>query len=201
MDEGAGDDDGGIVTVSTRIAYENRWTRVREDIIRRPDGSPGLYGVVERNDFVVVLPLHDDGRVTLVEQHRHPVRRRVIELPMGMWEDRPNVAPETVARGELAEETGLAAARMVRVSAMFQGAGYSNQRGHIFLGTGLTQGRTGRERSEADMTTLTVPLATFAAMIADGRIVDAMTIAAWGLLRAQGLLDPDAAPAQDRQGP
>ena len=181
-------DSGGFETVSTRIAYENRWTRVREDVIRRPDGSPGLYGVVERNDFVVVFPLGDDGRVTMVEQFRYPVRRRMLELPMGMWEDRPDMPPERVAAGELAEETGLVASDWTKVGVLFQGAGYSTQKGHVFLARGLMKGETSRETSEQDMTVVTVPLAAFLAMIADGRINDAMTIASFGLLVAAGLL-------------
>ena len=181
-------DGGGFTTVSSRTVYKNRWTRVREDVLTRPDGSPGLYGVVERNDFVVVFPLGSDGTVTLVEQWRYPVGRRMIELPMGMWEDRPDMPPETVAAGELAEETGLVADRLVRIGTMFQGAGYSTQQGHVFLATGLTQGPPRREASEQDMTVLTVPLASFERMAAEGRITDAMTIAAFGLLRAAKLV-------------
>ncbi len=177
---------GAITTLSTRIAYENPWTRVREDIIRRPDGSEGIYGVVERGDFVVVLPLHADGDVTLVEQYRYPVRRRMIELPMGMWEHKPGVAPEDVARGELAEETGLTAKTIAYAGEMLQGAGYSNQRGHVFLATGLQTGAPRRELSEQDMASRQVPVTQFETMIRDGEIVDAMTIAAFGMLRAKG---------------
>ena len=179
---------GGITTLSSRIAYENRWTRVREDVIRRPDGSDGLYGVVERQDFVVVLPLHDDGDVTVVEQYRYPVGRRMIELPMGMWEDRPDIGPDAVAAGELAEETGLVASRLLHAGEMFQGAGYSTQKGHVFLATGLTQGPARREVAEQDMTTRKLPLAAFETMIRDGVILDAMTIAAWALLRTRRLV-------------
>ena len=179
---------GDITTISSRIAYENRWTRVREDIIRRADGSDGLYGVVERNDFVVVLPLHDDGHVTVVEQYRYPVRRRMVELPMGMWEDRPDVPPEKVAAGELAEETGLVAQHLVRAGEIFQGAGYSTQRGHVFLAAGLTPGPTQREVAEQDMSTYRLALAQFEQMIRDGTINDAVTMAAFALLRAQGLV-------------
>ncbi len=180
--------DGGITTLSSRIAYENPWTRVREDIIRRSDGSQGLYGVVERGDFVVVLPLHDDGRVTLVEQYRYPVRRRLIELPMGMWEQRPGTAPSEIARGELAEETGLTATSIISAGEILQGAGYSSQRGHVFLATGLQPGAPRRETTEQDMVTHHVPLARFEAMIRVGEIVDAMTIAAFALLRVKGLV-------------
>lgn len=186
--DAGGRDDGGFVTVSSRIAYENRWLRLREDVIRRPDGSDGLYGVVERNDFVVVAALGEDRSVTLVEQFRYPVRRRMWELPMGMWEERPDATPAQVAAGELAEETGLLAGAMAEVGTLFQGAGYSNQRGHLFVATLLTQGATGREASEGDMVARRFALAEVEAMIADGRIACMVTVAAFGLLRIKGLV-------------
>jgi 8-oxo-dGTP pyrophosphatase MutT (NUDIX family) len=175
------------VTLSSRIAYENRWTRVREDRIRRPDGSDGLYGVVERSDFVVVVPWQD-GRLTLVEQYRYPVSRRMWEFPMGMWEQAPGTDPAVVAAGELREETGLVASRMLNAGEIFQGPGYCNQRGHIFLATQLTQRETEREVSEEDMICRSFTLGDFEAMIRNGTVREAMTISAFGLLRVRGLL-------------
>jgi 8-oxo-dGTP pyrophosphatase MutT (NUDIX family) len=175
------------VTLSTRVAYENRWTRVREDRIRHPDGSDGLYGVVERSDFVVVAPVQD-GRVTLVEQFRYPVSARMWEFPMGMWEQAPGADPAVVAAGELREETGLIAGRMIYTGEIFQGPGYCNQRGHIFLATDLSQGETEREVSEQDMICRSFTLENFEAMIRHGTIREAMTIAAFGLLRVKGLI-------------
>ena len=55
------DDSSDIETLGTRVVYENRWMRVREDAIRRRDGSEGIYGVVEKPDFVVIVPVEDDG--------------------------------------------------------------------------------------------------------------------------------------------
>jgi 8-oxo-dGTP pyrophosphatase MutT (NUDIX family) len=175
------------VTLSSRIAYENRWTRLREDRIRHADGSDGLYGVVERSDFVVVVPWHD-GRLTLVEQYRYPVSERIWEFPMGMWEHAPGTDPAVLAAGELREETGLVAGRMVHAGEMFQGPGYCNQRGHVFLATELTQGATEREVTEQDMVCRSFSLAEVEAMIRDGTLREAMTIAAFGLLRVKGLL-------------
>nr|WP_294510044.1 NUDIX hydrolase [uncultured Rhodopila sp.] len=175
------------VTLSSRVAYENPWTRVREDRIRRPDGSEGVYGVVERPDFVVVVP-YQEGRVTLVEQYRYPVHARMWEFPMGMWEQAPGTDPAVLAAAELREETGLSAGHMLHSGTIFQGPGYCSQRGHIFLATELTRGETAREVTEQDMVARDFPLAELETMIRMGVIVDAMSISAFGLLRVKGLL-------------
>jgi 8-oxo-dGTP pyrophosphatase MutT (NUDIX family) len=174
-------------TLSTRIAYENPWTRVREDKILHADGSPGLYGVVERPDFVVIVPWHR-GRLTLVEQFRYPVGARMWEFPMGMWEHAPDTDPATLAAAELREETGQIAGSMLHAGEIFQGPGYCNQRGHIFLATDLAEGDPNREISEQDMIRRDFPLAMFEAMVRDGTVREAMTLSAFGLLRIKGLL-------------
>jgi hypothetical protein len=69
-----------IQTTSTRFVYENRWMRVPEDTIRRRDGSTGIYGVVEKPDFVVIVLVENDRRVHLVKQYRYPVKGRYWEL-------------------------------------------------------------------------------------------------------------------------
>jgi hypothetical protein len=175
------------LTLSSRIAYENRWTRVREDRIRRLDGSEGLYGVVERSDFAVIVPWQD-GRLTLVEQYRYPVCTRVWEFPMGMWEQLPGTDPAVLAAAELREETGLTAGHMAHAGEILQGPGYCNQRGHIFLATDLTQGNPEREATEQDMICRSFTLAEFEAMVGDGTLLEGMTLAAFGLLRVKGLL-------------
>ena len=180
-----------IVTLSSRIAYENRWLRLREDIIRRRDGSQGLYGVVERGDFVAIAAVGTETGepwLAMVQQYRYPVRQRLWELPMGMWEERPEATPEMIAAGELREETGLVAASMRHAGILYQGAGYSNQKGHVFLATGLVQDATEREVTEQDMVTRRIPLSEVEAMIRDGRIVCMVSIAAIGLLRLKGML-------------
>ena len=179
-----------ITTLSSRIAYENKWLRLREDIIRRPDGAQGLYGVVERDDFVVVAALGDGPTpwLAMVQQYRYPVRQRLWELPMGMWEERPGETPETIAAGELREETGLVARRMHHAGVLFQGAGYSNQKGHVFLATGLEQQPPTPESTEQDMISRRIPLDEVEAMIRDGRITCMVSIAAFGMLRLKRLL-------------
>jgi 8-oxo-dGTP pyrophosphatase MutT (NUDIX family) len=111
---------------ATRIVYENRWMRLHEDITERADGTPGLYAWIEKPPAAVIVPL-DDDHVWLVQQHRHPIGARFWELPQGAWEDDPTAAPEDLARGELAEETGLRAGRIERLGRLFFAYGMSDQ--------------------------------------------------------------------------
>jgi ADP-ribose pyrophosphatase len=184
----AADSDVDIETLGSRIVYENRWMRVREDAIRRRDGSEGIYGVVEKPDFVCIVPLEADGRVHLVEQYRYPVGARFWEFPQGTWEEVPDADPIDVARGELREETGLAAAEMVLVGRLFEAYGHSSQGYRVFLATGLTRGPAALNQEEQDLVTRAFPLAELERMIRDGEIQDATTVAAFGLLRLKGLI-------------
>ncbi|MDI2091034.1 NUDIX domain-containing protein [Commensalibacter oyaizuii] len=184
-------DPGGITPVSSRVAYKNRWLTIREDIIRYPNGLDGMFGVVERNEFAVILPLGEENNtktVTLIRQYRYPVGQTLWELPMGMWELKPDASPETVAAGELEEETGLRAENMIHAGSFYQGAGFSTQKGHVFLATGLTQHSTKREATEQNMTCHTVPLPQFEQMIEKGEITCMVTIAAFCLLRSKKLI-------------
>jgi ADP-ribose pyrophosphatase len=181
-------DGADIETLGTRVVYENRWMRVREDAIRHRDGSEGIYGVVEKPDFVVIVPIEEDGRVYLVQQYRYPVRGRYWEFPQGSWEQQPGTDPLEVARGELREETGLIADRMIYAGHLFEAYGYSNQGYHIFLATGLRQYDSERDPEEQDLVTQAFPLREVERMVRDGDIKDATTVAAIGLLRLKGSL-------------
>lgn len=178
-----------IETISTRVVYENRWMRVREDAIRRGDGSNGIYGVVEKPDFVVVVPLEGNGRLHLVQQFRYPVAGRYWEFPQGSWEAALGADPLDVARGELREETGLDAAEMLYAGHLFQGYGYSTQGYHVFLATGLRHAESAwREPEEQDLVTRAFAASEVEQMIRDGEIKDATTVATLGLLRLKSLL-------------
>lgn len=176
-----------IKTTATRLVYENRWMRVREDSTLLPDGSPGIYGVVEKADFAIIAPV-ENGFIHLVEQYRYPVGARYWELPQGSWEQAPDADPLKLARAELQEETGLLAETMIPVGHLFECYGYSTQGFHIYLAQGLTGGEVSRERTEQDMISRAFPIEQVLAMITDGAIKDAATVAAIGLLRLKGLL-------------
>ena len=175
-----------IEKLSRRKVYENRWMKVHEDRIRFPDGSEGIYGVVDKEDFVLIVPMHDDGSFELVRQFRYPVGGRFWEFPQGSWETRPGSDPEQVARGELAEETGLRAARLDRLGFLYAANGYANQGCHLFRATGLTSGQLNRDHEEQDLETGTFRRTEIERMVSDGEIRDSMTVAALTLLDGAG---------------
>ncbi len=180
--------DKEITALDTKVVYENRWMRVREDAILRRDGSRGIYGVVEKPDFVVIVPMETDGSLHLVEQYRYPVGGRFWEFPQGSWEHAPGADPLEVAAGELREETGLIADRMTQVGHLFQGYGYATQGYHIFLAQDLRRTELQLDHEEQGLITRRYSLSTLVGMIRDGLIKDATSIAALGLPQLNGLL-------------
>jgi ADP-ribose pyrophosphatase len=169
-------------TLSSRVVYQNRWMRVREDAIERADSSPGIYGVIEKPDFALIIPIEND-HLYLVEQFRYPVAARFLEFPQGTWELKPEADPVEVARGELQEETGLIAGRMDYLGHLFIAYGMSNQGFHIFRATGLRQGEASLEPEEQDLTVRRMSIAEFESAILSGAIKDSGTISAWLLLK------------------
>jgi len=169
--------------LTSTTVYRNAWMRVREDTYRRPDGSVGTYGVVDKDDFSIVIA-EQDGGFHLVEQFRYAIGRRAWEFPMGTWPAGRAGSAEELARQELLEETGLSAANWRHLGhRLHEAAGFCSQGFDVFHATCLTEGEHRREASEADMMQELVGEDVFRSMIKDGRIVDAATIAAYAVLR------------------
>ncbi|WP_062431259.1 NUDIX domain-containing protein [Herbidospora daliensis] len=166
-----------ITTISTREVYRNAWMSVIEDEIVLPDGTPGIYGYVQRADFVLVIP-EENGGFHLVEEYRYPIKRRSWSFPQGSA-----VAPtrDDEARTELAEETGLRAEELRFLGRLDNSHGLSTQSMHVFVATGLTPGETAREATEQDMRQKWVSRADFEQMILRGDVTDASSVAAYGL--------------------
>jgi 8-oxo-dGDP phosphatase len=170
-----------VETLSSREIYVNAWMTVREDAIRRADGSEGIYGVVDKPTCAVVIP-RDGDRLRLVEQFRYPMGARRWEFPMGTAPDRAEVEPAALAARELEEETGLVAGRMELLGDVDIAPGMSSQRGHVFLATELVEGPTRREHTEQDMHSRWFSTAEFEDMIRRSELVDAQSLAAYLLL-------------------
>jgi ADP-ribose pyrophosphatase len=175
-------------TISSRIVYQNKWMTVREDAIERPDGSPGIYSVVEKSPAAMIIPLEGtpaEGHLYLIEQLRYPVGKRFMEFPGGAWEDDPGADPVELARGELREETGLIPGRMDYLGFLYFAYGISNQGFHLYCATEMEQGEATPEATEQDLVVHRVSIREFEEMCRDGVIQDSATVAAWALLKAK----------------
>ena len=171
-----------IERMSSREVYRNSWMTVREDAIRRPDGSHGIYGVIDKPTYALVVA-RDGDLFHLVEQFRYPIGLRRWEFPQGTAPELADLEPGELAARELREETGLRADSLVRLGQLDVAPGMSSQRGWVFLATGLTQGEHEREHEEQDMHSAWFTGAQIERMIRDGDITDAQTIAAWTMVR------------------
>jgi 8-oxo-dGDP phosphatase len=170
-----------IRTLSSDVIYTDNWMRLRKDEIERADGSRGTYAVVERDNFAMVIPA-ENGGFFLVEEYRYPLGRRCWSFPQGAFPAGEDGTPEELARAELAQETGLRAANLVRLGTLSAGHGSSSQYGEHWLATGLTQGQPDLEPEELGLRHAWVPRAEFETMIRDGRIVDDSSLAGYALL-------------------
>jgi 8-oxo-dGTP pyrophosphatase MutT (NUDIX family) len=167
--------------LDSRQVYVNQWMVVREDSIRRPDGSAGVYGVIDKPDYALVVP-RDGERFMLVEQFRYAVGRRRWEFPQGTAPDRAHLDPIELATRELREETGLQARRVEELGMIDVAPGMSSQRGRVFLATELVEGDPDREHEEQDMRCAWFHRTELEAMITSGVVTDSQSVAGYALL-------------------
>jgi len=167
--------EGRFVRRSRRLAYENPWITVWHDEVDRPDGSPGIYGVVHFANLAAgVVALDDDDRIVLVGQHRYTLGEYAWEIPEGGVPEGEDAL--VGAQRELREETGLTAGTWRELGRMDLSNSVSDERAVMFLATDLTHGEAEPEPTEA-LEVRWVPLAEAVEMVRDGRITDAMSVA------------------------
>jgi 8-oxo-dGTP pyrophosphatase MutT (NUDIX family) len=141
-----------------------------------PDGKPFERVIVRHPGAVTVVPLHDDGTVTLVRQYRAAVDTLVLEIPAGT-RDKDVEEPEATARRELAEEAGLEAARWELLIGTWNSPGVSDQHTLIYLATGLSPVPVRPQGVEEGYMTLeTIHLDDVDALVADGSLRDETTV-------------------------
>ena len=156
------------------MAYENPWITIWHDEVTRPDGAPGIYGVVHFANLAVgVLALDDADRVLLVGQHRYALDEYSWEIPEGgvpLAE-----TPLAGAQRELREETGMEAADWREIGRSHLSNSVSDELAVLFVATGLTAGIATPDGTEA-LDIRWLPFAEVLAMTLDGRITDALTV-------------------------
>ncbi|MDQ3009223.1 MAG: NUDIX hydrolase [Acidobacteriota bacterium] len=163
-------------TLSARVVYENAWIRVRQDEVIRPDGQPGIYGVVHyRNKAIGVLPIDDEGCTYLVGQYRYTLDVYSWEIPEGGCPE--GEEPIEAAKRELLEETGLVASEWKQLGIAHLSNSVSDEEATCYLATGLTQRKAQPEGTEK-LEVRRVPFTEALQMVKEGKITDALSVMA-----------------------
>ena len=186
MSVGGADRDGspGLGKVDGERVYHGRIISVDRDQVRFPDGSVGTLEMIRHPGASAVVPLlgaGDDPEVLLIRQYRYAADGFLYEIPAGRLD--PGETPAECARRELHEETGYTAERVEPLFTMYTTPGFTDEKSHLFLATGLVAGEAMREADEF-MELVPTRLSRALAMVQQGDITDAKT--ALALLYAAG---------------
>ncbi|GAB08365.1 ADP-ribose pyrophosphatase [Gordonia araii NBRC 100433] len=176
-----------FAVTGSAVEYDGAIVVLRVDDVTMPGGRSARREVVEHPGAVAVVALDDRQRVALIEQYRHPVGRRLWELPAGLL-DSVGEAPVVAAQRELAEEVDLAAQRWEVLVDLALSPGFTDEALRVYLARELTSLPTAvRVDEEADIRFAWIPLDEAVAMALRGDIVNATAVA--GILAAARVVE------------
>jgi 8-oxo-dGTP pyrophosphatase MutT (NUDIX family) len=171
-------------TLGSRTVYTNAWLRLREDTVIRPDGQPGIYGVVEMNPSIGVVAVNDVNEIALVTQWRYTLGRISVEIPTG-GSEASDPSMLAAAQRELREETGLSARGWRELGSVDNSNGVTNDVAHIFLATGLQAGAAAPDPAE-QVVLGWLPFDRAVEHVLNGSITESVSVAA--ILKVEVLL-------------
>ncbi len=167
-----------MTLISSERRYHGRIISLDLDTVRFPDGSTGTLEMVRHPGASAVVPFLDDPadpdpRILLIRQFRHAADGVIWEVPAGRLD--PGETPEECARRELAEETGMRASQLTRLTTIYTTPGFTDERIHLFLADGLEEGTHRREADEF-MELRPTPWSEAMRLIEQGAIMDGKTL-------------------------
>jgi ADP-ribose pyrophosphatase len=169
--------------LSTNVLHRYRIFAIIEQSLRLPSGRTVVRQVVQHPGAVVIMPQLADGRLVLIAQYRFAVGATLLEFPAGTLET--GEAPLACARRELIEETGYRAEHWRALGMIYPSPGYCDEQQHLFVASGLVPDHVAADEDEIlEVKPLTVQ--EVERSIADGRLVDAKSIAAYARAKLQG---------------
>ncbi len=169
-----------MTLLATERKFSGRIIHVDRDTVRFPDGSTGQLEMIRHPGAAAVVPFLDDPggpdpRVLLIHQFRHAADDLIWEIPAGTLV--PGEAPEACARRELAEEAGMDAGKLTRLTTIFTTPGFTDERIHLYLASGLSPVALAREADEF-ITVHEKHWSEVGRMIRKGKIRDGKSLAA-----------------------
>jgi ADP-ribose pyrophosphatase len=176
----------GDAKIASRRLYTGRIINLDMDEVRFPNGSTGELEMVRHSGASAVVPFlsdpaGDDPQILLLKQYRYAAEDYLYEIPAGRLD--PGEDPADCARRELKEETGCSASSVEHLLTFYTTPGFTDEKIHLFMATGLTEGQSGRETDEF-IEVQTFPLSRALEMVGSGEIRDGKT--ALGILYAAG---------------
>jgi 8-oxo-dGTP pyrophosphatase MutT (NUDIX family) len=166
--------------LASQEVYNNPWIRVTEHQVLNPAGGPGIYGVVHFHNLAIGVVPYQDGKIWMVGQYRFPMEAFSWEIPEGGGTI--GIDPLDSAKRELKEETGLHAAHYEVLLEMDLSNSVSDERGIVYLATGLVEGEASPEETE-ELHIRQMTLAEAYALVEQRVIRDSLTVAAIYKLR------------------
>jgi len=161
--------------IEREVSYQGRAFDVNRVHLKFPDSHTRIYDLVVHPGAVVIVPLDDEGNLLFVRQYRLGASQELLELPAGVLE--PGETPETAARREIREETGMAANQWTRLGEMYIAPGYCTEHQYIYLARGLISAPLQADSDEY-LHLQKILLEKAYQMAREGSIQDAKTLAA-----------------------
>ena len=177
--------------LSSELIYPGKIIRVEKWQVELPDGETAMREIVRHNGASAIVPVDENGMVTLVRQHRAAIGQCTWEITAGKL-DTPSEDPFNAAKRELEEETGLRAANWQKLTSFYTTPGFCNERISIYLATGLSQRDAHPDEGEF-LCLYQMPLSEAVGLCMSGEIIDGKTVI--GLLMAQRALAAADMPA------
>ena len=160
-------------TISSREIFQGRIVKLRVDTVVLPDSRQSTREVVEHAGAVAIIALDEKGDIIMVRQYRKPVEEVLLEIPAGTLE--ANEDPLLCAQRELQEETGFTANHWEKILSYYSAPGFSNERLHLYLASGLSEGE-GHTDDDEFIEVVRLTLQDAYQLIFDGRIQDGKSI-------------------------
>jgi len=161
------------VTKNSKIIFHGKVFKVRIDEVRRPSGGEMRVDVVEHGGAVVLLPLDQENHVWFVDQYRHPIGQRLLELPAGTLD--PGEDPEMCAIRECREEIGMSPGNLTHLGGFYLAPGYSTEFIHLYLAQDLSPSPLNQDEDE-DIQVVKLNLEQVKERLSQGKFSDSKTV-------------------------